>query len=168
MYILESQRLAFRLMEQEDTDALYDVWGDAGTMRFCGGTVTKRRIKDIIAYDKDGFDKHGNAVFAVIDKNSGMLAGICGGKLDEDDPLHVEVIIHLNKTSQGRGFGTEAVSAYIAWLKQTHKATFVYGSVHPDNSASLNMMKKCGFIQNGFRQYEDTGFVDEPYFEMRL
>jgi hypothetical protein len=30
------------------------------------------------------------------------------------------------------------------------------------------MMKKCGFTHNGFRQFEDTGFVDEPYFEMRL
>ena len=33
---------------------------------------------------------------------------------------------------------------------------------------SLNMTKKCGLVQCGFRQYEDTGFVDEPYFELIL
>ena len=53
-------------------------------------------------------------------------------------------------------------------LRAGKKATYIYASVHPDNQASLNMTKKCGLVQCGFRQYEDTGFVDEPYFELIL
>jgi RimJ/RimL family protein N-acetyltransferase len=163
----ESERLAFRLMQHTDTDALYDIWGDADTMRFCGGAVKKERIKHIIEYDANSYNKYGNAVFALTDKRTGALIGVCGGKPDED-PKSVEVIIHLNKSSQGRGYGTEAVAAYVAWLKETGKAAYVWACAHPGNAASINMLKKCGFAHNGFRQYEDTGFVDEPYFEMRL
>jgi RimJ/RimL family protein N-acetyltransferase len=107
-------------------------------------------------------------VFSLVQKENGAFIGVCGCKLDEDDPLRVEVIIHLAKQAWGKGYATEAVKSYIDWLKRTGKATCVYGSVHPDNIASQNMMEKCGFVHNGYVQYEDTGFVDEPYFEMYL
>ena len=94
--------------------------------------------------------------------------GICGGEPDEEDPLHVELIIHLAGEYQHQGYGTEALKAYIEWLRAGKKATYIYASVHPDNQPSLNMTKKCGLVQCGFRQYEDTGFVDEPYFELIL
>lgn len=168
MNILESERLAFRLMEPTDEGALFHIWCDPETMRFCGGVVKRERIPKIIAYDRGQYEKYGNAVFAVVSKENEALIGICGGKLDENDPFRVEVIIHLAKPAWGKGYATEAVKAYIDWLKQTGKAAYVWGSVHPDNIASQNMMKKCGFIHNGFVQYEDTGFVDEPYFELKL
>lgn len=168
MNVLESERLIFRLMEQSDEGALFSVWGDPETMRYCGGTVKLERVPKIIEYDRGQYEKHGNAVFALVQKSDDRLIGICGGKLDEDNTLRVEVILHLHKIAWGNGYGTEALKAYIEWLKETKKATLIYGSAHPDNSASINMMKKCGFIQKGFKQYEDTGFVDEPYFELKL
>ena len=75
---------------------------------------------------------------------------------------------HLAGEYQHQGYGTEALKAYVEWLRAGKKATYIYASVHPDNQASLNMTKKCGLVQCGFRQYEDTGFVDEPYFELIL
>lgn len=168
MKIFESERLMFRLMEHDDEDALFSIWGDNETMRYCGNTVKRERVPLIIEYDRGQYEKHGNAVFALVQKSDNKLIGICGGKLDDDEPLHVEVILHLHKSAWGKGYATEALKAYIAWLKETKKATLVYGSAHPGNSVSINMMKKCGFIQKGFKQYEDTGFIDEPYFEMEL
>lgn len=155
-------------MEPSDEQALFDIWGNPETMRFCGGVTKRERIPKITEHNRSQFEKHSNAVFALVSKENGQLIGIGGGKLDEDDPLRVEVIVHLAKTAWGKGYATEAVKAYIDWLKAFGKATYVYGSVHPDNFASQNMMKKCGFAHNGFVQYEDTGFVDEPYFEMYL
>lgn len=165
--IFESERLSFRLMEQGDTDELFNnIWGNNETMRFCGGAITKQRIPGIITYSHSQYNTYGNAVFAVIQND--RFLGICGGKLDEDDPLHVELIIHLAIEHQHQGYGTEALKAYVEWLKASKKATYIYASVHPDNLASLRMVKKCGLVQCGFRQYEDTGFVDEPYFELNL
>lgn len=168
MSIFESGGLLFRLMEQSDTGVLYGIWGDADTMRFCGGIVNEERIADIIKHNKESYNKYSNAVFAVVSKKNGAFIGVCGGKIDSDDPKAAEVIIHLDKAFHGKGYGTEAVAAYVAWLKENNKATYVYASAHPGNAASINMLKKCGFTRNGFRQYEDTDFVDEPFFEMRL
>lgn len=165
--LFESKRLGFRLLEQDDLDELFDnVWGNRETMRFCGGEIAKKKIPEIIEYNLSQYYTYGNAIFAVIKNN--RLLGICGGKPDEDNPLHVELIIHLAREYQHQGYGTEAVKAYIEWLKAGKKAVYIYASVHPDNQASLNMTKKCGLVQCGFRQYEDTGFVDEPYFELNL
>ena len=164
--IFESERLTFRLLEQEDMDGLFHIWGDRETMRFCGGVVIKEKIPQIIEHNRRQYNTYGNAVFAVT-KNDRLL-GICGGKLDEDDPFHVEIILHLEKEYWHQGYGTEALKAYLAWLKAGKRATHVYASVHPDNQASINMVKKCGLVPCGFRQYEDTGFVDEPYFELDL
>lgn len=167
MNIIESERLCFRLMENGDEDALSAIWCDSETMRFCGGAVKKERIPKIIEYDRAEYEKHGNAVFALIQKTDNKFIGICGGKL-EADPARVEVIIHLAKEAFGKGYATEAVSAYVSWLRETKKASLVYASAHPDNCASIGMLRKCGFIHKGFKQFEDTGFIDEPYFELEL
>ncbi len=165
--IFESERLSFRLIELGDMEELFhNVWGNRETMRFCGGVISKEKIPQIIEYCRSQYDTYGNSIFAVV-KNDKLL-GICGGKLDEDDPLHVELVIHLAKEYQHQGYGTEALKAYVEWLKTGKKATYIYASVHPDNQASLNMAKKCSLTHSGFRQYEDTGFVDEPYFELAL
>ena len=165
--IVASERLGFRLIEQGDLDELFNnIWGNSETMRFCGGAITKEKIPQIIEYSRSQYNTYGNTIFAVI-KNDKFL-GICGGKLDEDNPLHVELIIHFAKEYQHQGYGTEALKAYVEWLKAGKRATYIYASVHPDNQSSINMTKKCGLVQCGFRQYEDTGFVDEPYFELNL
>ena len=138
------------------------------TVRQCasaGAQLQKRKFPKL-EYSRSQYNTYGNTIFAVI-KNDKFL-GVCGGKLDEDDPLHVELIIHLAKEYRHQGYGTEALKAYVEWLKAGKRATYIYASVHPDNQASLGMTKKCGLVQCGFRQYEDTGFVDEPYFGLNL
>ncbi len=72
-------------------------------MRFCGGVVIKEKIPQIIEHNRHQYNTYGNAVFAVtkIDR----LLGICGGKLDEDDPFHVEIILHLAKDTGIRVMG---------------------------------------------------------------
>lgn len=158
----------FRLMEHSDLNALCDIWGDAETMRYCGGTTSKEHITKIIEFNRKNYALYGNAIFAAVEKSSGRLAGLCGGQFDKQCPLHVEAILHLNKLFWGKGYGTEALRSYIRWLRDNEKARLVFASAHPDNAASINMISKCGFIQKGYKQFEDTGFVDEPYFELEL
>lgn len=164
--IFESERLTFRPIDQGDLDNLFNVWGNREVMRFCGNVIVKEKVTQLIEYSCDQYDMYGNAIFALIKKD--MFLGICGGVLDEDNPLHVEIIIHLVKEYQHKGYGTEALKAYISWLKDGKRATYIYASVHPDNHASINMIEKCGLIKCGFRQYEDTGFVDEPYYQLYI
>jgi ribosomal-protein-alanine N-acetyltransferase len=129
--IFESERLNFRLLEKDDADELFGIWGDCETMQFCGGPLEKVKIYQIIDYNLSQYNSYGNAVFAVIE--IGKLIGICEGKLDEDNPFHVEVIIHIAKTCWHKGYAAEAVQAYIKWLKAGKKASYLYASAHPCN-----------------------------------
>ena len=168
MIITESKRLLFRLMEHDDEECLQNIWCDLEVMRYCGGTVKPERIQKIISYDRTEYSKHGNAVFAVIEKAASRLIGICGCKLDSEDPRRGELICHFVKDVWGKGYATEAVSTYITWLKYNDLMDFLYASAMPSNTASIRLVIRSGFTQNGFVQFEDTGFVDEPYFEMSL
>lgn len=165
--LFRSKRLSFRLLEQGDLEELFNhVWGNAETMEYCGGAVTKEKISRIIEHSRSQYHTYGNTVFAVT--KNGQLLGVCGGEPDGDDPASAELIVHLAIEYRQKGYGTEALQTYVKWLAEGKGAAFIYASAHPDNQASLNMIKKCGLISSGFRQYEDTGFVNEPYFELVL
>jgi hypothetical protein len=53
-------------MEHSDLYALYDMWGDAETLRYCGGTTRKERITKIIELDREYYALYGNTIFAPI------------------------------------------------------------------------------------------------------
>jgi RimJ/RimL family protein N-acetyltransferase len=167
-FIVESERLYLRLLEPGDTAALMRVWGDPEVMKYCGGAATEDRIRQIIQMDRGNYKKYGNTIFAVMEKASDKLIGITGCKIEEDKPRQGELIAHFAKDAWGKGYATEIIKAYIEWNKEQDLLDYIFASVMPDNAISLNMARKAGFKQNGFVQFEDTGFVDEPFFEIFL
>jgi len=168
MVIAESERLVLRLMEPGDVEDLKRIWCDKETMQYCGSPVKEERVKEIIEEDRTAYEKYGYAVFGAALKKSGRLIGICGCKPDEKDPRRCELIYHFAKANWGKGYATEAALCLIAWAKRKGVADRLYASAMPQNTSSIKVLQKCGFIQKGFVQFEDTGFVDEPYFEMEL
>ena len=58
----------------------------------------------------------GGAAFLVID-DEGRIAGECGTKAPPDADGMVEIGYGLGTGSRGRGLGTEAVAALVAWLR---------------------------------------------------
>ena len=166
--IVATERLFLRPFVAEDTDALLNIWGDGTVMRFCAGAATPDRIKSIVETDIDNFKQYGNSVFAVIEKETGNLVGITGCRIEPEKPREGELITHFAREVWEKGYASEINKAYIGWLKKNKILDYVYASVKPDNVNSIHMAQKIGFKQNGFVQYEDTGFADEPFFELYL
>jgi len=166
--IAESERIILRLMDAGDEAQLKSVWCDPETMKYCGGAMQPERILEIIKRDRRVYAKCGNAVFAVVRKADRKLIGIAGCKLDEENPRRGELIYHFAREAWGKGYATETVQAYLDWVRMHGRMDFVHASVMPENMASISVLKKCGFNQNGFVQFADTGFVDEPYFELKI
>lgn len=164
----ESNRLILRLMQAEDIDMLMNIWGDPDVMRYCGGAMDSDQIQHAINRSQASYQELGYAVFAVIDKAAGMLIGITGCKAEKDDPRKAELIYHFAKSAWGHGFATEAVSAYIDWFRKKDIVDSIYASIMPENASSAAVLIKSGFKQNGYVRFEDTGFIDEPFFELCL
>jgi ribosomal-protein-alanine N-acetyltransferase len=60
---------------------------------------------------------------------------------------------------RGRGYATEAVRALIEWARGEGFHHFI-ASVAPDNSPSLAIVQKLGFVRTGERWDEEDGIED--------
>lgn len=56
-----------------------------------------------------------------------------------------------------RGFAEEAVRALMAWAAGEQQITRFRACISPDNSPSLNLIRKAGFVQVGVRRHETRG-----------
>jgi RimJ/RimL family protein N-acetyltransferase len=168
MVIIESERLILRELDMSDETALAAVWGDAEVMKRCGGALSADIIRKVIRINRENCRMHGYAVFAVVQKSDGALIGAAGCKPDADNPRRAELIYHFGQAYWGRGYASEAVSAYLQWASDSHCMDDIFASALSDNTASIRILEKNGFVQNSFVQYEDTGFVPEPFYERHL
>lgn len=169
MVIIESERLLLREFEEADAAALAHVWGDAEVMQYCGGAVADPAIIPvIIEANQKKYRDYGYAVFAVVQKSDGVLVGAAGCKPEEANPRRGELIYHFGKAVWGKGYASEAVAAYLSWAVNAKCMDYISASALSENAASLRILEKNGFTQNGFVQFEDTGFVPEPFFELFL
>lgn len=168
MDITESERLVLREFEESDETALLNIWGSAEVMKHCGGAARMDIIRKVIRIDRENFQRVGYAVFAVVEKNSRELVGAVGCKPSAENPRRGELIYHFCVTAWGKGYGSEAVAAYLRWAEETKCMEYVFASALPENTASIRILEKSGFVQNGFVQFKDTGFVPEPFYELNL
>ncbi|MEL7604380.1 MAG: GNAT family N-acetyltransferase [Bacillota bacterium] len=168
MVIVESERLILREFNETDAQALAHIWGDREVMKHCGGAIDDAIIRRVILINREKYRAHGYAVFAVLQKPDGALIGITGCKPDETSPRRGELIYHFCQPVWGKGYASEAVAAYLRWVREQRCMDTISASAVPDNDASIRVLQKNGFTQNGFVQFEDTGFVPEPFFELHL
>jgi ribosomal-protein-alanine N-acetyltransferase len=55
----------------------------------------------------------------------------------------------LARTAQGRGYMTEALRAIYAWVFDAMAVDRIEAQVHPQNAASLALLKRLGFVEEG-------------------
>ena len=56
-----------------------------------------------------------------------------------------EIGYHIGKTYTGKGYATEAVSAFLPVIAEKVGTETVYGISRKDNAASCRVLEKCGF-----------------------
>jgi ribosomal-protein-alanine N-acetyltransferase len=143
--ILETDRLLLRTLTLDDAEALLTVSGDPEVMRFLGG-IPDQTIEDVhkrVQRTLAHYERYGFGYWAVIDKATGRLLGVCGIKPLEDGP-EIEVGYHFARAAWNQGYATEAARACLRYAFEHLKLERVLGVVHPDNHASQRVLEKCG------------------------
>ena len=87
----------------------------------------------------------GPFVYPVITNNEGKNIGyvqLC--KLDEGT---WEIGYHIAKNFTGKGYATEAVKAFLPAMAKKLNIKEVYGICLAENTASVRVLEKCGFVQ---------------------
>lgn len=139
---IRTERLLLRRPRMDDLDALFEIMGNPLAMRYwstlphASRDVTLPWLAQKIARTAAGGEDF------LIEHDGAVIGEVGAGRLPDFgfmiDPAH-----------WGRGFATEASTAFIDYAFSQTAATDLRADVDPRNAASLRVLHKLGFVQTG-------------------
>jgi RimJ/RimL family protein N-acetyltransferase len=144
--LLETSRMFLRPIQLADAPVAYNWLTEPEIMRFMPGgpdrsmEQVEARLARYIAHQA----QHGYSRWIMVDRASGEAIGDAG-LLFMPDTGEIELGYRLLKPWWGRGLATEAA---VGWLQVAFRSlalTEVIAFSHPDNHASVAVMRKSGF-----------------------
>lgn len=169
MLISDSDRLHFRLMNENDADLLFDLDQDAEVMRYINGgkantmdTITSESIPRLQAFTTP---EKGWGYWAITEKNSKEFVGWVlvrpVGFFSEDmQENNIEIGWRLKQSFWGKGYATEAAIAVTNELKRQPNINKLSAFAIAENQGSINIMKKLGMNFVG-QELESTPYGEE-------
>lgn len=149
---LETKRLLLREIVVTDASALLAIHGDADAMRWFG---TDPPV-DIVQAEKmietfAGWRQMPNpgTRWGIQRRLDGALIGSCGLFKWNRGWKSCTTGYELAQSAWGQGFMVEALSAAIAWGFEHMDLRRVEAQVNPENSASMKLLLRLGFAQEG-------------------
>lgn len=93
-------------------------------------------------------------LFAIREKASGSLIGVFVECDVDKEHKTLEIGYGLGSGYWGRGYATEAVKAMLSYYTEQAGMQTVYASFFPENTASKNVMVKCGMTFSHINEKE--------------
>ena len=168
---LETERLALRQMTPGDTPEVHFLRSDPEIMRYIDRPRAKTLEDARVWMDKVEELRMNNEgiVWAVSPKAGDHLIGkvLLWSFKPEDARGELGYVLHGDY--QGKGYMGEAVDAALAYGFEVIGMNSVEAQVQPGNAASVRLLEKRGFVQEGlFREYYyfDGQFKDLAIFSL--
>lgn len=146
--MLETSRLIIREMCPDDIDAIYSIY-EGNDLRYMENLYDDKQqeyqyIKD---YQKYIYNFYDFGIWLFENKNTGEIIGRGGAeyKLDPDGSLRAELGYIIKNGYKRQGYAYEALSAIIPYIKEHFDVGEVRAVIHPDNTASIGLVRKLGF-----------------------
>ena len=150
MIFLQTRRLILRNVEEGDEAVMFDYRNHPLCARYQRGQKRARHhIRELISRRKqDVLSDSGNCLIALALRDTGEMVG-------EIAVMPTEGTFSLGYTVSYRhhrqGYAFEGLSALIGYLHEHWPHWELISFVHPDNEASMGLLKKLG--------YEDLGYI---------
>lgn len=158
---LTTERLILREVEYTDGPFILELYNTPDFIRFIGN----RQISDLQKandYIRDklirSYEVNGYGLYVMIIKSSGESIGICGlVKRAEHSPPDIGFSVLPVHYRQGYTF--EAAGAVLNYARNELKLEKILGLVHPENQASVSLLKKIGIAEENIKltPNEDSG-----------
>lgn len=94
------------------------------------------------------------------DGSDTLIGNLSFKGLDEDGT--VEIGYGTNEGFENKGYMTEAVTATALWASLQNGVKQIEAEAEEDNTASIRVLEKSGFIPNGKRGEEGPRFIWQP------
>lgn len=145
MIILETPRLYLRKIQTDDDSSICAILQDIDVMyawehAFSYDEVVQWIHENIMRYDRDGY-----SYWAVIEKASDRLVGVCGLISEQaDDESYVGIGYIFNKSHWGKGYAFEAASSCINYAFDVLQLSEITAQIRPENLPSRKVAERLG------------------------
>ena len=145
--VIETARLRLRPMRPEDVPALEEWMPDKAIYAYWGKGPGKTDRNPALLFAKPAKPSK-SFHLGIEEKATGKVVGDLWVYRIENDRM-ATVAIRLAPFRQGKGYGTEALSAMIRFCFDCTELRHLQAEVDVRNAASRRMLEKCGFRQEG-------------------
>jgi ribosomal-protein-alanine N-acetyltransferase len=148
---LATPSLELRPFADGDAKAMHEIYSDPAVMRYVATgpaanlAATERLLRDYAIHQR----AHGYSFWGVVERASGALIGDAG--LYRTPAGEVELGYTLGVAWWGRGYATEAASAWLEAAFGPLGIAEVVALAEPANGASLRVLEKAGMRRTGER-----------------
>ncbi|MBI2811681.1 MAG: GNAT family N-acetyltransferase [Candidatus Melainabacteria bacterium] len=155
MKTLESNRIRFRKITEDDLDDLAALYADPDVMRYYPRTRTREETHEAIKTYQKKYETEKVCLMAAIHKRENKFIGRCGIMLQEiEGEVFPEVGYMLDKFFWRGGLGTEAAIAFRDYGFKELNYPKIISIIHPLNLASQGVAKNMGMT------FERTAIYD--------
>lgn len=148
---IETKRLLLRKLLASDAERIEKLAGDydvAKTTLNIPHPYPKGSAQDFIESRHRAEEKKSIAAFAMVEKESQLFIGLINLNLSTPH-RRGELAYWIGKDYWGKGYGTEAVKALIAYGFRTLHLHRIYAAAFTSNPGSWKVMEKAGLTYEG-------------------
>lgn len=166
---LDAPRLRLRWLAADDVDALFDVFSDETMMRYWSTPAMRERAEAeaLLAKIHRQFAEKTGFQWGIERKDDGRLLGTCTIFNLHAANQRAEIGYALASAYWRRGYMSEALAALLDHAFGPMKLRRLEADVDPRNAASLGVIGKLGFRQEGLLrerwnvagEIQDTAFL---------
>lgn len=164
---LETERLILRELILPDAPALLAIHGDAEAMRWFGtDPLTALAQAEKLVETFAGWRQMPNpgTRWGIERKSDRQLLGSCGLFKWNRSWKCCSVGYELAPSAWGAGYMREALGAALSWGFGQMELNRIEARIHPDNAASLKLLRGLGFVQEG--RLREAGFWCGAYHDL--
>ena len=177
--VLNSERLSYRLLDPDsaaDADLLFELDQDVEVMRFInGGKLTTREdqkekyLPRLRTYTQPA---KGWGMWGMFLQDGKFIGWILVRPMDFFSPgydeRNLELGWRLSQDAWGKGYGTEGANQVMQALMGSDMAHTYTALAMPDNSGSINIMKKLGMTYIKTETHKDPlGDLEAVFYELK-
>lgn len=153
--MIETERLKFRRLTEDDFDILFDLRKDPDVSKYLGGVPTREKIERRLAWQVNNHATLGIGMCVMLFKPDGDKVVGFSGIQPLEDTGEIEVGYTIAKSHWGMGIGSEACRAWLDYGFNQYGLERIVAVCDPENFGSYHIMEKCGMTyENNVRAYE--------------
>jgi ribosomal-protein-alanine N-acetyltransferase len=157
--VLDTARLVLREVLHADAPALFAIHGDAEAMKWFGTDplADLAQAERVVANFAAGrVAANPGTRWAIERKSDGRFVGTCGLFKWNRGWRVCTTGYELAREAWGQGLMREALAAAFGWGFEHMALERIEAQVHPDNAASLGLLRRLGFADEGLAR--EAGF----------